>query len=498
MAELSDSTNWSEVDASNNQSPPAGWPAGMNPSQVEPTARAMMGAIKRFWDRINGTVTTTGAAGAYVYTPASATWPAAYVQGETITFRANFTSVGGDTLNVNSLGARPLYKTTGSGLAAVAAGNIQSGALITCVYDGNIGGSGAFQVTGGLNPSASDFTGTLPVANGGTGLTSGTSGGVLAYTGSGVLASSAALAANKVVLGGGAGAVPATSAIWSVEPTDKYLIGDFHNSGAAGTPGFSTPCMYVQGKDATSNIIQMDSYAAVSSIVARRAGGTNAAKSATASGASIFTIQARGYGTLGYSSGARAGLNFVAAETWTDTAQGTNFIVSVSPIGAATAVTALTVNAPADGGVVFSGTTAGDNAAAGVVGEYKSSIVTIGSAVDISSAANIGSITLTPGDWDVSGELWLDNNTGGATITGRVIGTITATSATAATIPADDTGRACYDSTLLSSNARDITLAIPPVRMSVTVNTSAFLVGFAAVSGGTPFGYGKISARRVR
>lgn len=53
------------------------------------------------------------------------------------------------------------------------------------------------------------YSGTaLPVANGGTALTSGTSGGVLAYTASGVLASSAALTANSPVLGGGAGVVP--------------------------------------------------------------------------------------------------------------------------------------------------------------------------------------------------------------------------------------------------------------------------------------------------
>jgi hypothetical protein len=56
-------------------------------------------------------------------------------------------------------------------------------------------------------------TGTLPIANGGTGLTAGTSGGILAYTATGTLASSAALAANKVVIGGGAGVVPSTTTL---------------------------------------------------------------------------------------------------------------------------------------------------------------------------------------------------------------------------------------------------------------------------------------------
>ena len=58
-----------------------------------------------------------------------------------------------------------------------------------------------------------DVSGILPVANGGTALASGTSGGVLAYTAAGTLASSAALAANKVVIGGGAGVVPSTTTL---------------------------------------------------------------------------------------------------------------------------------------------------------------------------------------------------------------------------------------------------------------------------------------------
>lgn len=52
---------------------------------------------------------------------------------------------------------------------------------------------------------------TVPVARGGTGLTSGTSGGVLAFTATGTLASSTALASNAIVIGGGAGAAPSTT-----------------------------------------------------------------------------------------------------------------------------------------------------------------------------------------------------------------------------------------------------------------------------------------------
>ena len=50
----------------------------------------------------------------------------------------------------------------------------------------------------------------LAVASGGTGLGSGTSGGVLAYTASGTLASSGVLTANLPVIGGGAGVAPSS------------------------------------------------------------------------------------------------------------------------------------------------------------------------------------------------------------------------------------------------------------------------------------------------
>ncbi|HXC80151.1 MAG TPA: hypothetical protein VNU19_24230, partial [Candidatus Acidoferrum sp.] len=61
-----------------------------------------------------------------------------------------------------------------------------------------------------LSLSGNTFSLITPVAvaSGGTGLASGTSGGVLGYTASGTLASSAALTAHGLVLGGGAGATP--------------------------------------------------------------------------------------------------------------------------------------------------------------------------------------------------------------------------------------------------------------------------------------------------
>jgi hypothetical protein len=53
--------------------------------------------------------------------------------------------------------------------------------------------------------------GTVAVANGGTGLTTGTSGGIPYYSAAGTMASSAALTTNALIKGAGAGAAPVAS-----------------------------------------------------------------------------------------------------------------------------------------------------------------------------------------------------------------------------------------------------------------------------------------------
>lgn len=137
-AELNNSGTgqWSEADTSNTSAVPDGWPVGMAPNQVRPTAQAMMGATKRFWDRVNCTVTSTGSANAYVYTPSSTSFPTAIVAGEIFCFKANFANTGAATLAVNSLTAKNIYKQTSNGPAALSGGEIQNGQLVAVSYDG--------------------------------------------------------------------------------------------------------------------------------------------------------------------------------------------------------------------------------------------------------------------------------------------------------------------------------------------------------------------------
>jgi hypothetical protein len=107
----------------------------------------------------------------------------------------------------NAAGSQSIIIKQGSGATVTIATGTKA-----MVYTDGLGSGGAVFVAGPTVSLTSGVTGILPVANGGTNLAAGTSGGVLAYTGSGTLASSAALTQYGVVYGGGAGAVPVATA----------------------------------------------------------------------------------------------------------------------------------------------------------------------------------------------------------------------------------------------------------------------------------------------
>jgi hypothetical protein len=76
--------------------------------------------------------TTTGSANAYVLTPSPAL--AAYVQGNTYEFKANFTNTGACTINISGLGAKSIKKMDHA--TALTANDIISGQTVSIVYDG--------------------------------------------------------------------------------------------------------------------------------------------------------------------------------------------------------------------------------------------------------------------------------------------------------------------------------------------------------------------------
>jgi hypothetical protein len=138
---------------------------------------------------------------------------------------SNATSAPVLSFSAGTTGFTPSTATTGAITLAGTLATTNGGTNLTSFTSG-----GAVYATS----TSALTTGTLPVASGGTGLTAGTSGGILAYTATGTLASSAALTQYGVVIGGGAGAAPTSTAVG----TATYVL---TSNGAGVAPTFQAP-----------------------------------------------------------------------------------------------------------------------------------------------------------------------------------------------------------------------------------------------------------------
>lgn len=143
----------------------------------------------------------------------------------------------------------------------------------------------------------------------------------------------------------------------------------------------------------------------------------------------------------------------------------------------------------------YPGTATNDAATAGNIGEYvvstSSASVSAGTSVQWK---DITSISLTAGDWAVTGSAIFETN--GATLTGQVQCGISTTSGNSAT------GLAFGDNRINSTNpgtGGDLVLIIPEWRLSLASNSTAYLKMLWNYSLGTPqvSGY-RLSAKRVR
>jgi hypothetical protein len=155
-----------------------------------------------------------------------------------------------------------------------------------------------------------------------------------------------------------------------------------------------------------------------------------------------------------------------------------------------------------DGNVVFGtttsivGTTTNNNATAGNIGEEISSTVsTYTNYTTTATYQNITSITLTPGDWDISIPVFTCS-TNSATITGDAIFVVSTTTASASGAVEGVNISYISQSTLLGSSKQSGIIA--PFRVSLASTTTYYLNTQASFSAGNPQFVGTIRARRMR
>lgn len=173
----------------------------------------------------------------------------------------------------------------------------------------------------------------------------------------------------------------------------------------------------------------------------------------------------------------------------------TAFLTQPGPIGSGTANSGAFTTLSSTGNFTPSqtngivGTTTNNNANAGSVGEF---VTATGTAVSLttSTQANITSVSLTAGDWDVYGNVVY--TPAGSTVLSQAAASVSSTSATLMASP---------NQTLSNYNTAagtGQTQAAPSVRFSLASTTTVFLVGFAIFSTSTLTATGIIQARRRR
>lgn len=148
------------------------------------------------------------------------------------------------------------------------------------------------------------------------------------------------------------------------------------------------------------------------------------------------------------------------------------------------------------GAVTLRGTATNDSAATGFVGEAVRSAVADSAAVSMTGSdqyTDVTSISLTAGDWDVTGVIGFTAN--GATVNECRIG-ISSTSGNSGT-------GLSFGDNVVSTGAQptastDSAGYIPQYRVSISSTTTYYLKARMNYSVATPKAYGRISARRRR
>lgn len=412
-------------------------------------------------------------------------------------------SVAGNGLTLNAANATAGSSSAGAaagGSVTITAGNAArltsgsaSGGNVSISGGNGVGGSGgSVSISGGNGTVAGDAGGSLTLTSGNT------FGG--AFSGNISLSVPASVAAGNITLSIGNASA---SQAGSVSITSGNTADAAHSGGSVTiTSGSNTssasqsnggPFSILAGNGSSNSSATGTAGTGGAITITGGTGGVESGTTTAVGGAgSAITLTTGAGGNATGASGTRTGGNSGTLTLATGaagtgaSANGTVGSIVLSPGGSTTVLTANT------DGVSFKGTIAVGNATAGNVGEFVSSLVAVGSPVALTTAtaANVTSISLTAGDWDVDGNI--NFSASSATVTGTS-GGITATSAT---VPTD--GSEVYSGVQVTLLSETDSVTIPRKRINVNSTTTVYLVGKSTFSAGSVGAFGSINARRVR
>lgn len=134
---------WSQTASANaTASATVDWQEGQAPSSINDSARAMMADAAKYRDDIAGAIVTSGSSTAYTVASYSVFDTLAHLANQMIAFTPHTTNGATVTLNVDSLGAKPLRTSPGVELLA---GTIIQGTPYVALYNNS---DGAFYLQG--------------------------------------------------------------------------------------------------------------------------------------------------------------------------------------------------------------------------------------------------------------------------------------------------------------------------------------------------------------
>lgn len=128
---------WSKTASSNaSADPSAPWPEGMLPAQVNDSSRGLMQGTANDRDDTRGALTTAGTLTAYTLTTNSTN--TTYQDGLEVCVVFHTATGSSPTLNVDSIGAKPIYKVGSSGPVVLASNDYVQDAHCVMQYDASL------------------------------------------------------------------------------------------------------------------------------------------------------------------------------------------------------------------------------------------------------------------------------------------------------------------------------------------------------------------------